>query len=51
MRTKIKFSAQGMRPIKLLALYRNVIAKMTSNTNLPTPIIALSDLTDKADEV
>ena len=51
MKHKIKYSFEGMRPIELLGLARNVIAKMTGDPNFPIPYVDQADLTSKADEL
>lgn len=38
-----------LKPEALLALMRNVVAKMTGNPNFTTPAVKMSDLTAKAD--
>jgi hypothetical protein len=44
MRANIRLSLFKLFPVQLLALLDNVIAKMTGNTNFPTPPISLTDL-------
>ena len=36
-----------MNPKTLVALSRNVVSKMTENTNFPTPTVLLKDISDK----
>lgn len=39
-----------MRPIEVVALAKNVVAKMTDNATFPTPLIALATLEAKTEE-
>jgi hypothetical protein len=45
MKSNVKLSLSKLRPEALLALTRNVVAKMTGNTNFTTPAVALATLT------
>jgi hypothetical protein len=45
MKANIKLSLSRLRPEALLALTRNVVGKMTGNTNFSTPAVPLATLT------
>ena len=49
MKSNIRLNLTALRPVALLALMRNVVAKMTGNANFPTPAVDLADLKAKAD--
>jgi len=49
MKANIKLSLFLLRPLALLALIRNVIAKMTGNTNFTTPAVTMAVLEAAAD--
>jgi hypothetical protein len=51
MKTNIKLSLNKLRPVALLALCRNVIAKMTGNATFATPAVSMAVLNAKADAV
>ncbi len=45
MKANIKLSLYKLKPVLLLALLRNVVAKMTGNANFATPAVPVADLT------
>jgi len=45
MKANIKLALQRLIPVTLLALIRNVVAKMTGNPNFTTPKVLLADMT------
>jgi len=49
MKANIKLSLFELTFVKLLALIRNIVAKMTGNPNFATPAVKLSDMTALAD--
>ncbi len=51
MKANIKLSLSMLKPVMLLALLRNVIAKLTGNAFFATPPVKLTDLTVLADNL
>ena len=51
MKANIKLSLFELTFVKLLALLRNVVAKMTGNANFTNPAVPLSDMTKLADDL
>jgi hypothetical protein len=51
MKGNIKLPLDKMRPVEVLALSRNVTAKMTGNATFPTPAVKLTDMTSDADKL
>ncbi len=51
MKANIKVPVDKLKATAVLALMRNVVAKMTGNANFTTPAVKLTDLTAKADEL
>lgn len=51
MKSKVKVSLFKLTAVYLLALLRNVVAKLTGNANFPTPPVSLADMTTKGDEL
>ena len=51
MKANIKLSLYELTVVKLLALLRNVVAKMTGNANFATPAVPLDDMTKLADDL
>ncbi len=49
MKANIKLSLFKLSVLALLALLRNVVAKMTGNANFATPAVALADMTLQGD--
>ncbi len=49
MKANIKLSLSSLTPVAILALLRNVIAKLTGNTWFATPAVPLADMTTLAD--
>ena len=49
MKANIKLSLSLLTPMKLLALFRVVIAKLTGNAIFPTPAVTLAAMTTQAD--
>jgi hypothetical protein len=50
-KSDIKLQLSKLRPVEVLALMRNVVAKMTGNANFATPAVPLADMTTLADEL
>ncbi|MCB9194216.1 MAG: fibronectin type III domain-containing protein [Flavobacteriales bacterium] len=51
MKANIALYLSKLLPAGVLALLRNVVAKMTGNAAFPTPLVPLADFTAKADEL
>lgn len=51
MKARIKVSLFTLTAVYLLALLRNVVAKLTGNANFPTPPVSLAAMTTKGDEL
>ncbi|MBL8001906.1 MAG: fibronectin type III domain-containing protein [Flavobacteriales bacterium] len=51
MKANIKLSLFELTFVKLLALLRNVVAKMTGNPNFTTPAVPLDDMAKLADDL
>jgi hypothetical protein len=51
MKANIKVSLYKLTAVRLLALLRNVVAKLTGNANFPDPPVTLAELTTKGDEL
>lgn len=51
MKANIKLSLSKLSAIYLLALLRNVVAKLTGNVSFPTPPVSLANMTTKGDEL
>jgi len=51
MKANIKLSLFELTFVKLLALLRNVVAKMTGNPNFTTPAVPLGDMKQLADDL
>lgn len=51
MKSNIRLSLFSLTAVRLLALLRNVIAKLTGNTFFPAPPVTLAELTAKGDEL
>ncbi len=51
MKAKIKLSLYALTAVRLLALLRNVVAKLTGNALFPTPPVTMAELTAKGDEL
>ena len=51
MKANIKLSLFELTFVKLLALLRNVVAKMTGNPNFTTPAVPLADMEKLADDL
>jgi len=51
LKANIKLSLYELTFVKLLALLRNVVAKMTGNANFATPAVPLADMTKLADDL
>lgn len=51
MKANIKLSLFELSPVKLLVLIKNVIAKLTGNTNFATPAVSLVAMTNLADKL
>ena len=51
MKANIKLMLDKLRPVALLALLRNVVAKMTGNATFPTPAVPLADMTTLGDKL
>ena len=51
MKANIKLSLFELTFVKLLALLRNVVAKMTGNANFADPAVPLADMTKLADDL
>jgi hypothetical protein len=51
MRANIKLVLSRLNPVLLLALLRNIVAKMTGNLSYPTPPIAMGAMTGLADNL
>lgn len=50
-KTNIALALSRSTPIQVQALMRNVVAKMTGNSNFPQPVVDLLLLTKKADQL
>lgn len=51
MKANIKLSLYSLTAVRLLALLRNVVAKLTGNALFPTPPVTMADLDTKGDEL
>ncbi|MBS1583302.1 MAG: fibronectin type III domain-containing protein [Bacteroidetes bacterium] len=51
MKANIKLSLSKLRPVVVLALMRNTVAKMTGNADFTTPLVPLADMTTLADDL
>ncbi len=49
MKANIKLSLSLLNAVRLLALLRNVVAKLTGNAFFPTPPVTLAEMTSKGD--
>ncbi|MBK7383180.1 MAG: fibronectin type III domain-containing protein [Flavobacteriales bacterium] len=51
MKANIKLSLFRLSVLALLALLRNVVAKLTGNTSFPTPPVSLADMKQQGDDL
>lgn len=51
MKAKIKLALYSITAVRLLALLRNVVTKLTGNAFFPSPPVTLAELTTKGDEL
>lgn len=51
MKANIKLSLSSLTAVRLLALLRNVVAKLTGNASYPTPPVALAAMTTAGDDL